>query len=200
MSKMWYRLFVFGIMIVLLGIGGVLGYRIVNNSDEIAQDPYREPVISDSNVVIYDQSEQKVTPVSTSTYDIEVVYNDYYTLCKETISDSTIHYGVDIDELKKEEENKQKESGKKYDILDESNERIVYKRECNTYCPNHFKIILEDGKVNVYSVITEDKQELYKTLEIPVETLRMEVKNELSAGILINSKNELKLIIEDIES
>ena len=41
---------------------------------------------------------------------------------------------------------------------------------------------------------------MYKTLDIPVETLRVEVVNELTGGILVNSKEELNMIIEDIES
>ena len=41
---------------------------------------------------------------------------------------------------------------------------------------------------------------IYKTLDIPVETLRLEVVNELTGGILVESKEELNMMIEDIES
>lgn len=199
-NKFWYRIFVFSIFVVLLGIGGIIGYKIITNNSNIID--YTLDNINDAdnkdaiNIYNYDEVES----VSTKTHDIEVVYIDSYTLCNENITTSDIFYGVNLEELKKQEKEKQEREKNIYEIVEENSERIVFKKVYNTYCPNHFKVLLEDKKINVYNKITDEKYEIYKTLEIPVETLRIEVVNELTGGILVNSKEELNMIIEDIES
>jgi hypothetical protein len=193
-------------MIFLLGVGTIIGYKFTTKSsiDNIYNSSTNN--LESDDVQIYDdlyKEDEKVSnvePVSTKKYNIEVNYIDYYLLCDEEISNKKIHYDVDIDELKNEEEKLQEEENKTYQIVKENSEEICYKRVINTYCPNHYKVILENGKINIYSIITDESQQLYKTLEIPSKTLRNEVVDELTGGILVNSNEELKLIIEDIES
>ena len=197
-NKFWYRIFVFSVLVILVGVGGIIGYKFVKNNDNI--DDY---TISNDNNIDYhsvDIYDEKVESVSTKTYDIEVVYIDSYTLCDEDIVDSKIHYGAKLEDVKKIELESQEKESLKYDIVEENNERIVFKSIKEAYCSNHFKIVLEEGKINIYNKVTDDKYEIYKTLDIPVETLRIEVVEELTGGILVNSKEELNMIIEDIES
>lgn len=198
-NKFWYRIFVFSVLVILAGVGGIIGYNVVKNDTNI--DDYtvsnEDKDIDYHSVDIYDDN---VESVSTKTYDIEVVYIDSYTLCDEDIVDSKIHYGSKLEDIKNIEFKRQEKDSLKYDIVEENNERIVFKCVKEEYCPNHFKVILEEDKINIYSKLTDDKYEMYKTLDIPIETLRIEVVEELTGGILVNSKEELNMIIEDIES
>lgn len=195
-NKFWYRVFVLCVFVLLLSIGTIIGYNYSKNMDEIAIDDNN--VYNRDNVInIY---EDDVTSVISKKHDIKVEYIDYYTLCGEKITDSKDYYDTTIDDVKNNEERKQKENGFEYIIKEENNDKIIFQRSVDTYCPNHFKIILEDKNINVYRKITDKKDELYKKLDIPIETLRTEVVNELTGGILVNSEQELNMIIEDIES
>lgn len=199
-NKFWYRIFVLSVFVILLGVGSIIGYKVIKNDSNI--DDYT--ISNDNNDEIDYQSidiyDEEAESVSTKTYDIEVVYIDYYSLCDEEITESNIHYGVKVDEIMAEEIKRQEEQKLKYDLKEKTNERIVFSKAIETYCPNHFKVILEEDKINVYNKVTDDKYEIYKTLDIPVETLRIEVVEELTGGILVNSQEELNMIIEDIES
>ena len=77
---------------------------------------------------------------------------------------------------------------------------MVYERELNQNCPNHFFIILEDEKINIYNVLTNEIKEFYQAIDISEELIRNELIEELTKGITVNSYEELNLIIEDIES
>lgn len=202
-NKFWYRIFVFSIFVILLGVGGIVGYKISTNSSDIIDYTSNEmdkdiDISNNETVDIYEEDE--VESVSTKTYDIEIVYIDSYTLCDEDITESKIHYGAKLEDIKKLELERQERESLKYDIVEETNERIVFKTVKEEYCPNHFKVILEEDKINIYNKVTDEKYEIYKTLDIPVETLRIEVVDELTGGILVDSKEELNMIIEDIES
>lgn len=198
-EKFWYRIFVLSVFVILLGVGSIVGYKIIKNNSNIKDYTLNENNENDKEAIdVYNDDE--VESVSTKTYDIEVIYIDSYTLCDDKITTSEIFYGVKLDDIKKQENEKQQRESSIYEIVEENNERIVYKRVVDTYCPNHFKIILENGIINVYNKVTDEKYEMYRTLDIPVETLRVEVVNELTGGILVDSKEELNMIIEDIES
>lgn len=195
-GKFRYRIFVLSVFIILLGVGCIVGYKFTNNNDYIKDNTSNN---NDKEAIkIYNDDE--VESVSTKNYDIEVVYIDSYKLCNEDITSSKVYYGVKLDDIKSQEIENQKSESNVYEIVEENNERIVFKKIIETYCPNHFKIILEDNKINVYNKVKDDQYKMYKTLNIPVETLRKEVVNELTGGILVNSKEELNIIIEDIES
>lgn len=198
-NKFWYRIFVLSVFVILLGAGSIIGYRVIKSDTNI--DDYT--ISNDNNdidfqsVDIYDEEAESV---STKTYDVEVVYIDYYSLCDEEIAESNIHYGVKVDEIMAEEVKRQEEQKLEYDLKEKNNERIVFSKVVETYCPNHFKVILEENVINIYNKVTDEKYEMYKTLDIPVDTLRIEVVEELTGGILVDSKEELNMIIEDIES
>jgi len=201
--KFWYRIFVLSVFVILLGVGTIVGYKITTNNADIVEYTSNEmdkDINTSNNEVVDIYEEDEVESVSTKTYDVEVVYIDSYTLCDEDITEIKIHYGAKVEDIKKIELERQEREELKYDIVEETNERIVFKCVKEAYCPNHFKVILEEDKINVYNKVTEDNYEMYKTLDIPVETLRVEVVDELTGGILVNSKEELNMIIEDIES
>lgn len=197
-KKFWYRIFVLSVFVILLGVGSILGYNLsINNSNIKDYNSEETNNIGKEAVKIYDD---EIESVSTKTYDIEVVYIDYYTLCNEEITNSNFCYGVKLDEIKKQEILKQENESNIYEMVEESTNRIVFKKVIDTYCPNHFKVVLEDNKINIYNKVVDEKYEMYKTLDVPVETLRIEVVDELTGGIVVNSREELNMIIEDIES
>lgn len=193
----WYRFFLIALIIVLTIVGIFIGIQIVKNqpTDKEENNINNEKDIKDE-VNIY-------TPViSKKSYDIELIYEDYYSICNESIISKNIVYNTTLDELKEEELKKQNKLNEKYDIVEENNERLVYKRNIDKYCPNHFKIGINnlENKVLIYNKEDETISTIYQEIEIYKNTLREELKEELKNGIDVDSKKELNLIIEDIES
>ncbi len=190
-----YRIFVISMCVVLLMFGIYIGFSVekknnVANSAETVMNKEDD----DNEVNIYDNK------IVTKKYDIELVYEDYYTLCNETITNSQIIYQTTLDELIKSEKEKQSKENKEYSIKEKTNERLVFYRELEQNCPNHFNVKLEDGIIVIYSVVNESVSTVYKKIDISQDLIRPELVEELNLGIEINSKEELNLFIEDIES
>ncbi len=153
------------------------------------------------NYALVTTTNNKVVTASTKTYDVTVIYEDYYTVCKEYVRKSSINYGTTLDEVKEKEKKYQEENGLVYEILSESDDKIVYSRNIKENCPNHFKIVSESGKIVVYSIQGENKKTVFMTLDnINVDHLRDEIKEKVESGTYINSKEELNKFIEDLES
>ena len=125
---------------------------------------------------------------------------DRFKKCNETITKSETVYDTNVDELLEIEKSKQSASSKEYEVKEKTKERLVFYRELDQNCPNHFNVKLENGVIVIYSVVNESVSTVYKTIDIAQELIRPELVEELNLGIEINSKEELNLFIEDIES
>lgn len=199
-----YRIFLVGIIVILTVVGIFVGLQISKNKSE--QEAINV-VNNNGNTDVEKENEGNeqvdiYTPTISKTYDIELVYEDYYSLCKETVINKNVVYGITLEELKEKEKEKQEKLGEIYEISEESNTKLVYKRTINKYCPNHFKVLVnnEESMVVIYQLEDKKNSNKYQQIEIYKETLREELLNELKDGIEVNSKKELNLIIEDIES
>lgn len=189
-----YSVFVFFVLVMCLSLGIYLGFRSTKNNKNL--EDYTETADDENS----EDETQNVTPVSTKKYDIELVYQDVYKTCGHVIENKKVVYSTTLDELKEQEEKKQTESGNKYAIEEESNERLVYKREISQYCPNHFLIKIEEGTVVIYNIIDDSAMSVYKKIEVDSNSLNPEMLEELNTGIKVDSKEKLNLLIEDIES
>ena len=188
-----YRFLVVLILVVCLSLGIYLGFRYTKNNEMV--DNYEETTAED-----IEQIKENTTPVSTKTYDIEVIYKDEYTKCGHVIETKNVVYSTTLDKLKEEENNKQNQNSVVYKLVEESNEKLVYTRQIEQNCSNHFLIKLEDNEIIIYNIVDESAMIVYKNVKVEVETLNPEMLEELNKGINVNSKEELNLIIEDIES
>lgn len=188
MSRAVYRMTILSIAFILIVTGLYIGFKIGNNATK--ETVSMEPV--DNKV-----DETPITPVISNidekNSDIEVIYEDYYTKCKETITNKNMEYGTTLDKIKEKVD-------KEYVIVEEKDNSILFRKEINTNCPNHFELKLVDNFVMIYQRVTEDKTILYKNTEIPRTTIRDELISELEKGIKVDSLEDLNIYIEDIES
>lgn len=194
-KNMKYSFFVFSILVFCLVLGIYLGFRYTRNNEDVID--YNNVTADDNENVNVDD---KVSPVSTKAYDIELIYQDIYTKCGHVIESKNTVYGTTLDKLKETEQTKQQKEGNKYEIVEESNEKLVYKRQIDQNCPNHFLVKLEEGTVYIYNIVDESAMTVYRKINVDSDTLNPEMLEELNLGIKANSKEELNLIIEDIES
>lgn len=188
-----YSFLVFGILVICLSLGIFFGFRYTKNNENLMD--YTETTAEDNK-----NENNDTTPVSTKTYDIEVVYEDKYNKCGHIIENKNMVYGTTLEKVKEEENVKQKENGNIYEIIEESNEKIIYSRGIEQNCPNHFLVKLEDEIIVVYNVVDDSTMMVYKKINADLETLNPEMLEELNVGIKADSKEDLNLIIEDIES
>lgn len=191
-----YRLLVISMFVILLMFGIYIGFNMGNNKSytEVAETVINNNTDEDDQVSIYTENE------ISNTYDIEVVYEDEYTLCNHIIDSSEIIYNTTIEAVKEAELKKQRENDLEYEIMEESKERIVYHRTSAQNCPNHFEVKLEDGIIVIYNIVNDSVNTVYNTIDVPQELISPEMLEELNVGIEASSKEELNLIIEDLES
>lgn len=188
-----YRFLVFIVFVFCLSFGIYVGFKYTKNDENLTD--YTETTAEEEEI-----KNDDTTPVSTKTYDIEVIYKDEYIKCGHVIENKNTIYGTTIEKVKDEENNKQKDNGNIYEIEEESNEKIVYSRKIGQNCPNHFLVKLEDDEIVISNIVDESATMVYKKIKVDSETLNPEMLEELNQGIKANSKEELNLIIEDIES
>lgn len=195
-KTIWYRIFLIIFILVLAVAGMFIGIQLVKN----------EPINKKEPTIYVEERKEEVEiyePVmSKKKYDVELIYEDYYVLCDETVSVKNIIHDTTIEDVKKDEEVKQKKNKEKYEIVEATENRIVYKRKINKYCPNHYKIMINDkeNKVKIYNIEDDENITLYREVEIYKDLLRREMIKELKDGITVDNKNELNNIIEDLES
>lgn len=197
-NKIKYKIFVVILMFFLLTFGIFIGLSVTYNSS--VSDDLTSYTPDDMEDDLKKFNNEQAESVSAKTHDIEVTYIDNYTLCNEQVKSTNMVYSTTLEEVKKEEETKQGRENKKYELIDESSDKLVYSRNIEQNCPNHFSVKLENGAINIYNVVSEDVNTLYKTMDISEELIRSELIEELTKGIIANSKEELNLIIEDLES
>lgn len=189
-----YRILVISMFVILLMFGIYIGFNMENKKkpNDLAK------------TVLNNEKEERVSIYAdndiNTKYDIELVYEDEYTLCNHKIENSEVIYSTTLEELKEQEIAKQKEDNKEYDIMEESKNRLVFYRRLDQNCPNHFNIKLEDGVVVIYNVVSDTVSTVYQKIDVPQELISPEMMEELNIGIKANSKEELNLIIEDLES
>ncbi len=197
-EKTKYKIFVAILMFFLLTFGVFVGLNISYNNN--VSNDLTSYTPDDMEQDLKGINDNETEQVNTKSYDIEVVYIDNYTLCNEMVETKNVVYGTNLEELKKQEKIKQDKEDKIYEIREETKDRIVYYRDVNQNCPNHFNIKLENGKVNIYNIVSDGVNTIYQTIDVSEELIRPELIEELNKGIKANSKEELNLIIEDIES
>ncbi len=189
-----YRILVIAVFFVLLFGGMYIGYKTSSKGNKNLNEN-TEPVVNNKD----NENEVNVyEPVSTKKYDVKIIYQDYYTLCGETITSEETKYDITLDDLKTKVIDVAKEKG--YEVIEQSNDEVTLRKTQNRNCPNHFEVKYENGSIVIYELVDESVKTEYKKLDITADHIRAELLEELNEGIRVNSKEELNLLIEDLES
>lgn len=185
MNKIMYRIVIMSVAVILLITGTYIGMKI---SDDATEESTPPPVVSTVE-------EPTTTPVISKTEDkdIEVTYEDYYTDCKHTISTDNTEFGTTIEKIKEK-------ADKDYEVISETETSIVFRREVDSNCPNHFELKLVDDYVVIYQLKSKTESTIYKRTEHSRSLIRDELVAELEKGIKVESLEELNSYLEDLES
>lgn len=189
-----YQIIISIITIILLGFGIYMGIKITKNNDNsTAQVINKNDDTYTNTVAVYTDANDKKT-------DIQLIYEDYYTLDDKVESNSNMVYGISINDLKKQEVEKNKQKNNGYELVEQTSVKLRFRRTLEQYSPNHFLVKLVDGKVVIYSIVSDSVNTVYKETNISELSLRPELLEELNIGKRVDSKDELNQLIEDIES
>lgn len=193
-TETMYRILVFLVLVLLMLVGVYIGIDATNkereqsliasvSNEKITVKPYEEIVeetVSEDDLII----------------DVAIVYTDVYPDCGHTIEQEEKHSNTSVNKVKEEVENK--DLG--YRLIGSENGILIYQKVNIGKCRNHYKVVLEDNRVNVYRIGITGEFEPYQETEITVDTIRDGIKEQLIEGIEVDELEELLLLMEDIES
>ncbi len=164
----------------------------INKEEEIVNNQaFYDECIVDEIVTETIQKEDKIGP------NTSIILRTLYTVCSHEVDE---HITVDNNYINKTYD-EIKEIFIDYDIIEFNNKHVTIKNTNETYCPYHYFLIEENEKITIYKEITEDKKELFETLDVLVDNLRQNDQYMFkNGGIKIYGRENLYKFIEDFDS
>lgn len=204
MKKSW--IIILALLIIIIGI--ISGLAIYNKNEKSKNNIIENEIDTISEKVTDECTEEYEELEMQAKLDIEtnsieekispnclVTLKRYYNECQHTINEY-----IDIpqnlvngtqDDLEKEYPN--------WEIQKYSSNEIILYREFDSNCGQHFILRNDNGKITIYKINEEMKEEVYEKTEISVDYLTETDKVEIQNGIRVNGIEELNQLIEDFE-
>lgn len=166
--------------------------NVINSVSERIEDDCTkeyEELNEGSNILETNSNEEKISP------NCLITLKRHYDECGHT----TKEY-IDIsDDLVNKTKNEIEEKYPKWEIEMFSSGEIILYKECSGECDEHYILKENEGKVIIYKINGNKKEELYETTEISLDYLTEEDKKNIKDGIKVNGKENLNQLIEDFE-
>ena len=190
------KLIIFIIMLLIFLASCGIGYFYLNTRADQRNDSKVDEGVTvikndvENETISTETTEEKISPNAELT---EVVL---YKKCGHEIakSNKVPRDIVNLDE--KEFEEKYKE----YKIEEFSDKQVSIYNEVDKMCPEHYKIGVAEGGINIYRKDEDGEEELYEMTNISLEYLPEEEKIKLENGIEIIGEEELNSVLENLES
>lgn len=183
------------IIVIALGIiTGIYLYNLNNTADDnfnnnISEVVSEENYIEEKNIIEISNKEEKTTP------NTLLIYKTYYTKCNHYINE---YKDIDISLVNFNKKDLQSKNNG-WRIEDFSSDKVVFSKEKEAFCNEHYKLKLADGIVNVYILDENGNESEYEKTDITEEYLTNEDILRLKEGILVYGKENLSSTIEDYE-
>lgn len=185
------------ILIIILGIW--LGIYFYDRKEVV-----QENSISNNTILQVDDNTNQLDMINTiqingqeekTTPNTLMIYKTYYTQCNHYINE---YSDIDISAVNLTED-EIKEKNPEWEIEEFSKEQIVFTREKEEFCNQHFKLKMVDDKVVIYHLDKDNNETEYKRTDITAEYLTQEDVLNLKQGILVFGKENLTSVLEDYE-
>ena len=183
------------IVVIALGIFvGIYLYNMNNTANEnfnnsITEVNLNENYIEEQNAIEISNREEKTTP------NTLLIYRTYYTKCNHYINE---YKDIDINAVNLNK-NELQDINEGWRIEDFSSEQVIFSKEVEDFCMEHFKLKMVDGIVKIYILDEEGNETEYENTDITEEYLTNEDILKLKEGILVYGKESLTSTIEDYE-
>lgn len=181
--------------IIVLGVlAGNYLYKYNTSVEKISSTNNLQENIIENKIRISDTIQTSTSKVKTTPNTL-MIFKTYYTKCKHYINS---YEDIDASAVNlTQEEIKEKYKGWKIEQFSE--EQILLEREEEEYCNEHYKLKLEDGKVYIYIIDSNNNVTKWKDTEITSEFLTEEDILRLKEGITVYGKENLSSVLEDYE-
>lgn len=181
------------ILIILLGV--FIGLKIYDEEEEEYNTAFDDNMIMPktsveiSSLEVASKDEEKTTP------NTLIIYKTYYTKCKHYVQEYK-----DIDaSLVNCTEDELKEKCREWKIEKFSIQEIEMTKEEESFCNQHYKLILENNVIVIYNINEDGTETEYEQTGITTEYLTTEDILKLTTGIYVYGKEKLTSTIEDYE-
>lgn len=194
-TRTLYRILVICVFVLLMTIGIYLGTLYI--SDTEAKDNTVD-VVSEDDVEPYVESsnpEVKNEEATDENRNFTVTYVDIYSECGHRKERYESYINEDKEKIKEKIE---KENI--YSLAGEEDGILIFERVYKGMCTDHYKLKIENEKVVVYKINESGTYEIYQILEVDIDTIREDIKEQLKQGVTLDSLDELFVFLEDIES
>lgn len=169
-----------------------------NKQEEITNTQISE-IIEDECTEEYLQ-EKEITPVVSEPEKISInaqlILKKYFSQCDHTINEYT-EIPEECVNMTKEELQEQYPD---WEVIGFEPNKVTLYKEFDDTCGEHFKLKIEDGKINIYLINKDGTESLYEKTNISSEYLTetdlIKINEE---GLEIYGKEELNKAIEDFE-
>ncbi len=150
-------------------------------TDEYAQEQELKPVISKEDRIAV---------------NAQLILKKYFIQCDHTINEYT--------EIPEECVNMTKEELQQHypewEVIGFNSNQVILYKEFNDVCGEHFKLKIEDEKINIYLINKDGTETLYEKTNISSEYLtETDLININNGSLEIYGKEELNKTIEDFE-
>ncbi len=178
------KLIIFLIMLTVTALGGIVGYFLAENEPRIAAHAAQE-----------EEAVQAGTDIEKISADTVVVWDYEYEMCRhhvclDTKPDADM-IGMTFSKLKS--------AYPDISIVSFSAEKVVLKKKLCCYCPRHFLLKRNGGRLAVYKTAAgSDKQELYADTDIRFESLDMDLQTMLEHGRIFGSYEDVRKYLDEI--
>lgn len=188
---------------ILSTILGISIYSILSKDEKIEnKEPsnmYISKTIEDKCTEEYIE-EQNPAKVASATEEkvsanAQLILKKYYKLCDHTINEY-VELPQELVNMTKKQVQAQYPD---WEIIGFEKGKIILYKEFEEVCGEHFKLKIENGKINIYIVNENGEENIYQKTNISSEYLPEIDLINMQDGLEIYGKEELNKIIEDFE-
>lgn len=182
-------------IIVAIVLGIIVGFLIYDNKAN-KNDIYEENslnldknVIENVQILVTSSEEEKVSP------NCMFVFRSSYSKCGH-VSEKRIKVP---EELVNSTNEQLKNYYKDWNVESFENNKVIFYKNCDGFCDEHFLIKEKDGYVAIYKIDIEGNEILDEITGIVISYLSDQDKELLKNGIRVIGKDKLNATIEDYE-
>lgn len=206
MKKSWIIM----LIITIIVVGIIMGIIIYNKSGkESAKENIVENVVKEVSEKVTDEctdeweemNEKEKQELEANSTDEKmspnclIIFRKYFKECQHTINEyvdipSKLVNKTQIDLIKEYSD---------WEVKQYSSTEIILYKEYDGQCNQHFILRENNGKITVYRINQNNKEEVFENTEISVDYLTETDKIQIKNGINVYGKEELNQLIENFE-
>lgn len=172
--------------ILVAATGGLLGYYFAMGEPTVFNQTYLdEQAVQAANTSV----------VLASDADIEITYT--YLMCghkeKVELAGDLRFAGKTMEQIKQENPGSQ--------IREFGAHKLVMLLDVNEYCPQHYIVKLDNGKVNIFKTNrATGKSELYLDLKLDASAIKQEELERLAVGVVFETTSDVNNYLYSIKN